>query len=1037
MNKQKLFKNKRLYGMFVALSMSCCVLFAQNYQQVSGRLTDTGGEALIGVSVSVKGGTLGVVTNIDGNYTLSNVPSNATLVFSFIGMKTQEVKVNSRSRIDVTLEEDAIGLEEVVAIGYGTVKKRDLTGAVSSVKARDITLAPVINPIEAMQGRVAGLDIARNDGRAGANSSILLRGNRSLTASSNPIYIIDGIQGDINSLNPNDIASIDVLKDASSTAIYGSAGANGVFIITTKQADKGKMQIDFDAYMGINHDGRYPSPLLGDQWLTYLEDGFYATNERHSTNRDELLTAWNLNPAIIGSYIDNNKWINWVDETLRTGIQQNYTLSVRGGTEKIQSYFSLGFNDTQGIYKNDRSQMYTARTGVNIQMLKWMKAGIQTGLTWKDNESRGSRINKTFGTIPLGEVYDENGKIRPYPIDGMSAVSIIADDVEGAYENNSKSVRITANPYLELTPLKGLTFKSILGATLTNSRTGTFNSDHTYMILTGSAADVRNATYATNLGYSYTWENILNYNLVIANDHDITATVVSSWGHNQSESASSYNEGFLYDDFLYYSLSSGVNSSVSSSYSHTKKMSVVGRLNYSYKGKYLLSISNRYDGVSQLSRRWANFPAGAVAWRISEENFMENTREFIGNLKLRLGYGVSGNSGIAAYSTTTEVTSTGLDAINLGGGEVPVSVLTQTVGNEALTWEKSYNFNAGLDFAVLNNRIDGSVEFYDTDTKGVLYRRALPFTGGGFTAKTAYSMTGNIARMHNRGIEVTLNTRNIVSKDFNWTSNFTFARNWEMVKEIDLGSGTKPEDLISLGLFLGNPRNTVYGIKKIGIWQTDEEADAAAFGLKPGDVKTESNLTKVSDGVWVDNTGETPVEYTKDKPYTVGEKDRKIYGQGSPKWTGGMQNTFIWKNLDLNVFVTARWGQTISSSLLGFFGYGASTIPDTYNYWTPENPTNDFPRPYLQRTTNYTSPTTGLSVVDGSYVKIKNITLGYTLPSKWQRKLNLTNFRVYGTMYNPIIITKSHLLRGSDPESGAGDAFPLYRQLVFGVNISL
>ena len=1022
-------------ALLIAFSMAWMFAFAQN-TTVSGKIVDTGGDALIGVNVTVKGTIHGTVTDVNGSYVLSNVPAKSTLVISYVGFKTEEVAVSGRAAINVTLKEDAIGLDEFVAIGYGTVKKRDLTGAVSSVKADEIKLAPVSNPIEAMQGRVAGLDIAREDGRVGASSSILLRGNRSLTAKSEPIYIIDGIQGSIDALNSNDIASIEVLKDASSTAIYGSAGANGVIIVTTKQAEKGKIQVDFDAYIGINHDGRYPSALSGDKWMNYLEEGFLATNGRHSTNRDELLTAWSLDPAIIGKYIDNNQWIDWVDETLRTGVNQNYSTSLRGGNEVAQGYFSLGFNDTQGINRNDDAKMYTARTGFNLQLFKWFKAGIQTGLTFNDNNSRGSRINKTFGTIPLGEVYDTNGDIRPYPIDGMSVVSIIADDVPGAYENNRKSIRVTTNPFIEINPIKGLTLKSILGTTLTYNRRGIFNSDHTYMVLTGSSAATRNATYETGLGYNYLWENILNYNFTIAKDHDIAITGVTSYSHNQSESSRAFNEGFLYDDFLWYSLSAGTKADVYSSYSHTKKMSFVGRINYSYKSKYLLSLTNRYDGVSQLARQWANFPAAAVAWRISEEGFMEPTREVLDNLKFRVGYGVTGNSGISAYSTRSEVTSTGLDIINLGNGELPTSVLTEAVGNEMLTWEKSYNFNAGIDFALFNGRIDGSVEWYDTDTRGVLYERALPFSGGGFTAKTAYKMTGNIARMHNKGIELTLNTRNVVTKDFRWNSTLTFARNWEQVRDIDLGSGIKPEDLISLGLFMDNPRNTVYGLKKLGIWQLGEEDDAAVFGLAPGDVKVQSNLTKVSNGVWVDNTGDTPVEYTKDSPYTIGEKDRIIYGQGSPKWTGGFQNTFIYKNLELSVFATARWGQTISSDMLGYFGYKANTLPETYNYWTPENPTNDFPRPYLNRTTNYSSPTASLTTVDGSYVKIKNITLAYNLPKKALSTLKMSNMRIYGTVYNPIIIANSHLLKGTDPESGSGDSFPLYRQLVFGVNVS-
>lgn len=1008
---------------------------------VSGTVTDPSGNPLPGATVVVKGTTTGSLTDTDGKYTINEVPLNSTLVFSFMGMKTAEIEYTGQAQLNVQFEEDAIGLEEVVAIGYGTVKKKDLTGAVSSVKATEIKMAPVVNPVEAIQGRVAGLDITRESGKAGSGTSILLRGNRSLTADSEPIYIIDGIQGDIDNLNPNDIASMDILKDASSTAIYGSAGANGVIIITTKQAEKGKIQIDFDSYVSINGWASYPSALRGNDWLNYLEEGYYATNGAHSSNQDELLSAWNI--GSLSSYIDQNKWIDWVDETLRTGVQQNYALSVRGGTEVVQANFSLGYNSNQGIYENDKSEKFTMRGNINVDPTNWMKFGIQTGLTFRDDDTRQSRINKTFGIVPLGDVYDQDGNINQFPIESMTdVVSLIADDIDGTYMDNTKSIAITANPYVDFTIAKGLTFKSILGVSLSSNRNGIYNSDHTYMMLTGSANAIRNASYNTDLEYNYIWENIANYNFTINGDHDITTTLISSYAHNQYEESSAYSEGFLYDSFEFFNLDAGVNPSVSSYYSHTKRMSVAARATYSYKGKYILTGSVREDAASQLAKKWDIFPAGAFAWRISDESFMDATKGWLTNLKLRVGYGVSGNSNIDAYVTKSEITS-GLDAISLGAGELATNIPTEAVGNENLGWEKSYNFNLGLDFGLFNNRLDGAVEWYDTDTKDVIYARSLPYSGGGYTAKLPYKMNSNIARMHNSGIELTLNSRNIQTKDFQWNSTFTFARNWEEVTSIDLGSGTTVDDLISLGLFMGSPKNTIYNYKKIGIWQLGEEADAAVFGLKPGDVKIESSLTKKSDGVWVqsvtdDEGNVTETEYTAENPYAINANDdRQIIGQTTPKWTAGFQNSFTYKNFSLNVFMTARWGQTIDGELLGYFRYGNVNLPDFYDYWTEDNPTNDFPRPYLSRSTNFSSPNEGLNFVNGSYVKIKNITLGYTVPqSIVNSKLGFSNLHIYGTLYNPIIITKSKILKDVDPETNASDSFPLYKQVVFGINVS-
>jgi TonB-linked SusC/RagA family outer membrane protein len=1005
-------------------------------QTVKGKIVDENNEPMIGVLVSVKGANKRVITDNSGNYSVS-AESGDVLEFAFIGYQKQSVSVDSKSVIDLKMEPESTSLNEVVAIGYGTVKKRDLTGAVSSVKAKDITMSPVTNPVEALQGRVAGLDIARESGKADAGSSVLMRGTRSLEKGDNPIYIIDGIQGSITNLNPSDIASIDILKDASSTAIYGSAGANGVIIVTTKQAEKGKIQVDFNAYVGVNGWASYPSALQGDAWLAYLEEGYYATNGTHSTSQDQLLTAWNLSPTVLSSYISAGKWVDWVDETLQTGSQQNYTLGLRGGSEKVQSSFSLGYNRTDGIYKNDFSDKFTMRGSVNLVPSKWLKAGIQTGLIYKNGQSRGSRINKAFGTVPLGDVYNESGEINQYPIDGMTVVSLLADDIDGTYTNNSKSINITANPYAEFTLAKGLTVKSVLGTTLSAGRTGVYNSDHTYMMLVGSSTALSNATYSTSLGYSYTWENIANYHFKVAEDHDFGATLISSYSNSQSETSSAYNEGLLYDDFLYYSLSAGTNPSVASSYTGSKMMSFAGRVNYSFQGKYLLTGSVRYDGASELAQQWDVFPAGAFAWRISDEDFMENTKGWLSNLKLRTGYGVSGNAGSAKpYGSKSGVTS-GSDLINLGGGALTTSIPTQTVGNAALRWEKSYNLNVGLDFGLFNGRIDGTIELYDTDTKDVIYNRSIPYSDGGYTAKLAYTMAANIARTHNKGVEISLNTRNIETKDFKWTSNITFARNWEEVKSIDLGSATTVDNLTSLGLFMGSPIGVWYDYKKTGIWQSNEAADAAVFGLLPGDVKVATTLTRKEEGVWVKTAEDgTVTEYTSTNPYAINAADKQILGQKTPKWTAGFQNTFTYKNFDLSVFATARWGQTINGALLGYFSYGSLNLPDNYDYWTEDNPTNDFPRPYMTTRSTISSSTLGLTYVDGSYVKIKNITLGYTLPRTIQKKVGLSDLRIYGTLYNPIIITKSHLLNGVDPETGASDSYPLYKQLVFGINMS-
>nr|WP_308991019.1 TonB-dependent receptor [Mariniflexile sp. KMM 9835]MDQ8210574.1 TonB-dependent receptor [Mariniflexile sp. KMM 9835] len=1040
-NTQIVLKDKKEIN-----TQSISEVSALNIQQYSikGYITDINGQPLAGANIIEKGTINGAQSDFDGNYSLKVSNPNTTIVVSYVGFITKEVAINNQTDVNVSLLESAGVLDEVVVIGYGTVKKRDLTGAVSSVRSKEIGMSPVVSPIEAIQGRVAGLDITRNDGRAGSGFSILLRGNRSLQTDSEPVYIIDGIQGNINNLNPNDIASIDVLKDASSTAIYGISGANGVIIITTKKGEKGKIQVDFNSYISINSNPSYPSPLQGDAWLDYLREGYIASGLPTPDDRDAVLTGWGLNPSELNPYIDSSKYVDWADQTFRTGIQINNTLSIRGGNEKIQGSFSMGHNKTEGIYPGDDINVYTMRSDVNIQAAKWVKFGITTGLIYKDRNQNRSRVNKAFGLVPLGDVYNADGQINLYPTGNGQDIgepSVLANNIPGTYLNSDKSTIITANPYIDFTLAKGLTLKSILGVTLSNSRFGEYESNHTYYKLTGSSAEERTARYNTGLGYGYNWENILNYETAIGDNHNFGATFITSYAYNQSEKSESSGAGFTSDKSLWYNLKAAPAHFLNTFYEMGKRSSYAGRLNYNYKGKYFITGSVRADGVTELTKgnEWDVFPAGAIAWRISDEDFMSEAN-WLSDLKLRIGYGVSGSRNIDPYTSLSGVTDTAPDLLDLGGGQVQTFIPTEFVGNDNLGWEKSYNMNIGIDFGLLRNRIYGAIEYYDTDSKDLIWDRPLPSTVGGVGPKTTFSQNANLAAMNNKGIELTLNSTNIRTKDFQWSTTLTFAKNTEKVTQVDLGN-VEVEDLVALNLFIGHQRGVFYDYKKMGIWQLGEEADAAVFGLEPGDVKIESTLTRQSEGVWTrtvtDSEGVTTEEtYTASDRYAISDQDKQIIGHKAPDWTAGLQNTFVYKAFDLSIFATARYGQMIDGELLGYMKYGSRNIPDIYNYWTPTNPTNDFPRPYISRSTSDSEPVQGLSIVDGSYFKIKNITLGYTLPEHLTSKIGLTNLRVYGTVYNSLIIAKSHLLDGLDPESGASDSFPLYKQMVFGLNVS-
>ena len=1032
---------KRTTLITIMLFIACLGMYAQ--KTIQGMVTDDSGQPVPGATITIKGATQGTITDTDGKFVLEGVDATTVLSVSFIGMLPQEIAVGDQTQFEVQLKPDYLKLDDVIVVGYGTVTKRDLTGAVSSVSSEEIAMSPVNNTIEAMQGRVAGLDITRDDGRASAGVSILLRGSRSVKPDDNgnyndePLYIIDGLPGSISNLNPSDIVSIDILKDISSTAIYGASGANGVVMITTKKAEKGKMQIEFSSYVSFNGNPSFPKPLTGQAWLDYLKEGYKATYDTLPTSRDALLSAWGLSNAI--PYVDSAKWIDWVDESLQMGIQQNTNLTIRAGNEKVQSSLSMGYNRTEGIYINDYLDKITLRENLNIQAADWVRLGIITGVVYQNRESRSSRINKSFGMVPAGDLYDDNNEINQYPIPNGD-VSILVDNVAGAYRNNKKSFDLTANPYIEISPIKGLSFKSLLGTKLSSNRQGIFNSDHTYMNLVNSTN--KSASYGTYFSYNYTWENILDYKFTLLQDHNLGATLITSYAKNQYETSNSSSESFTYDDYLFYNLDAGINQMANTYYEESERMSYAGRLNYNYKGKYFITGSLRYDGVSQLKKQWLPFPSTSVAWRISDESFMDWSQNWLNNMKLRAGYGVAGSDNIGAYSSVTEVTN-GTDYINLGGGQITTSVPTQSITNLSLGWEKTYGYNLGLDFGIFGGKIDGTIEWYNQDSRNLIYDRDLPFSGGGFGPKEPYTLAANIARMNNKGIELTINSRNIKTSDFQWTSTLTFSRNKNKMVSIDLGSGVTADDLISEGFFIGEPRDVYYSYKKVGIWQSDEADDAAVFGLEPGDVKIESSLTKESDGIWYETLSDADgndslVYYTADSPYRINAtNDRQILGQQKPKWVAGLNNSFTYKGFDLNIFITARWGHMIKGDLLGYFNYGSVNIPDNYDYWTETNPTNDYPRPYYSKSNPlYSVGFDALQYVDASYIKVKNITLGYTLPQTLMSKVKINNLRIYGTVYNSFIYTRSHLLKGIDPESGASDSFPLYKQLVFGINAS-
>jgi len=989
------------------------VVFVNAQQTITGKVTDSKGEPLPGVNVMIKGTNVGTVTNASGFYSLSGVKNNDVLVFSYVGMLTEEIPVGDNKELNILMVEDLMKLDEIIVIGYGTAKKRDLTGSVVSVKSDDIIQIPTHNALEAIQGKASGVDIVRSSGAAGAGVEILVRGKRSISGSNEPIYIIDGVQGgSISNLNPNDIESIEILKDASTTAIYGYQGSGGVIIVTTKKAKEGKPRIAYSGYYGINGLTPYPKGRLGDDYIKLRREAYRSVGQWSSPTDD---------PIMFNTYqwqaIQQGKWVDWIDLMLNDGSIQSHQISVSGGSDKSKSYLSLGYFREEGVVK-DNFTRYNLRYNTDYDINKFMKTGLQAQLTYNDRNQRKDAFGKAMSATPLGNPYDENDNIVVFPVAGdNTTVSPITDLRPNASIDNTASGELFAAGYFELSPLKELKYRSNLGVNLNYSRRGVFNDSLTIsQISIGKSA----ASITNNIGKYVNWDNIITFSKDIG-FHSFTVTALTSYTWRERDYSYVSVLGIPFNQYLFYNLkASDANSrTTESGYSMNKTFSYAGRLNYSYKGKYLLTATYRVDGASQLAEghKWAGFPSFAAAWRISDEDFIKKL-SYISNLKVRVSYGETGNSTISPYGTQSYVYP--FTNLTLGGDQPALGyTFGSTLVSKELTWERSKTLDIGLEVGILKGRINANIDWYDTRTSGILLSRPLPvFNGGRVDNSSTFIIYQNIGDTRNRGIDLELNSQNIKTSSFNWSTSITFTRlKEEIVKLIE------DKDIIideRNSLLIGHPINSFYTYKKLGIWQIGDSLEIEAIknqgGKKPipGDIKL------------ADLNGDSIID----------AKDRIFIGSSRPDWTMGFQNTFTFKGFDLNIYFVARWGQMIDNELLGRFNpSGDGNGPAFIEYWTPENPTNDFPRPRRDyKLSDYYGYQT-LTFINGSYLKLKTITLGYSLPKRLTSKIYINKMRVYVTGSNLFTFTKSHLLKNYDPENRGSEKFPMSRQIIFGVNV--
>lgn len=994
-------------------------------KSVTGTIIDETGEPMIGVSVLVQGTTTGTVTDLDGKFVLE-VPANATLVISYIGYKTQNIKVGSQHAFAIKMESDNEVLDEVVVVGYGVVKKRDLTGSVSSVKAGDIQKTASSNAMQAMQAKVPGLDIQQSSGQAGSGININLRGNRSINADNSPLILVDGVEyGSTIDINPSDIESMEVLKDASSTAIYGTKGANGVIIISTKRGKAGKTKVNLNAYVSVNEPTNIPKVMYGEREVRRLldaknykddiADGSWGTH--HAKVEDVLGTAPNFGlPYSEMDVYNEGSYTDWPNLLLKNGLTQNYDLSISGGSEKTTFNISMGAMVEGGLLKNDKLARYNGKLSVDHKVNDILKVGMDMLYTHKNHDKRsGNVFGRSLYMSTIAHPYDADGNIilRPSPYYEAHANPLL-DDQEGAYDNNIVTNRLFATSYLQLTPIKGLTLKTLFNVDYQQQQEGLYRDYQSVSELQSAKGSY--ISNDQNHYINYTWDNTLNYITDFGgSDHSLTLLLGSSTKRNEARSSqvSGYASAEHYYKSSFYDVSLIKTPVNTSSYTKTTMQSYFGRVNYSYKSKYLLAASLRADGSSVLAKghKWGYFPSVAVAWRVSDENFMESTRDWLDNLKLRASWGSTGNAGISAYQTLPMVNADNQIYYEFGSG-VTTGRIPTTLGNENLTWETTTSYNFGVDFGFWGNRIYGSADFYINKTKDLLYAQSLPLS-------SVYShVLSNIGKTKGHGFEIQIGGVPVRTKNFNWDTTLSVSTAKDEI--VELSNGLEKNINGRTGQIVGQPLNIYYYYEADGCWGVGEfetyKADWEAS--HPGKTLDfpEANST----------TGDVKIVDRNDDG-KITDDDKRVYDR-SPKCILGWNNTLTYKDFSLSFLVYARLGGWMEYGLYQQFRYDNANWADL-DYWTPENQGARFPTPGLTKQNTYAAST---FYEKSSYIKIKDITLSYNLPKTWISKIGMSNLRVYGSMKNFFTFSS---VDNYDPERDGDISFPLTKQLVFGVNI--
>ena len=980
-----------LTTLFIVLCST--MVLAQN-KTITGIVTDAEtGEPIVGASVRLVDSKLGTAADEKGNFKLQVPSANAILQITSVGYKTIEIKVQDGVN-HIKLSAINKQLNDVVVVGYGTKKRSDITGAVVSVPKARLAELPVTNVMQSLEGAVAGLNITTTSSVPGSSPSIVSRGNNSINAGSSPYIVIDGIPviqtagGNYNNINPNDIASIEVLKDASATAIYGVKGSSGVILITTKRGTTGKPVIRYNAYGGVENLGHILKPRSGADYIQKYADYMKQTGQTQTSPVPNYGELDNYNAG---------REVNWLDVATQQGTITDHNLSISGGTSDVKYFISGEYMNQKGAIKGYQYHRASVRANLDVNLTSYLTVGMSS--FFASNNYDGGRANFLFATAmsPYGTVYNPDGSYAIYP---MYPELLYTNPLLGLTTDRiSRTYNFNGNAYAEVK------FSGILKGLKYRLNTGYIYFPERYANYSGRAANdlIGTASITNAHTNNYTVENIISYTKDWKKHH-VDFTGLYSSQERKYITTTAGASGFINDILSFNNLGAGATQTSSSYSDRYGANSQMGRINYTYDGKYLFTATARRDGASVFggnTDKYGVFPSVAFGWNVTKENFMQNV-SFVDNMKLRVSYGKTGNEGVGVYQT---ITTDG--AVRYPFNAVStIGVTASNIGNANLHWENTKTLNIGLDFTVLKNRINGTFDFYNSNTYDMLLRRSLPIITG------YSSVWDNLGQLSNQGFEVSLNSQNIVTKDFKWETSVVFATNRNRI--VDL-YGDKKDDLGNRW-FINRPLGVVYDYVMQGVWQTGEDPSKQDPNAKPGDLKFQ------------DLNGDGKIDATN---------DRTIVGQTSPKWTGGLTNTFHYKNFHLNIFIQTAQGMTKGNPDLNYGDEtGRRNTPAEVGYWTSTNNNNTRPALSYNNTRGYGYAS------DASYTRIKDITLSYVFSQKVMDKAHLGSCTVYLSGRNLYTFTK---WIGWDPENnysyrGSGDwtnNYPLTRSFVLGANITL